>query len=109
MQTTVRQALVVLRALAGSDEVKVAVVQEFGVELAVAALTKHGSIPSVAEGGCAVLAALTLRNPDHCHRVMECRGYEAIIQVMKIHPKDAGVQVNDWLPFSIQMSSVSLF
>ena len=83
----------VLRALAGSDKVKVAVVKQGGIELAVAAMVKHASNSSIAEGACAVLAALTLRNPAHCQKVVECCGHEAIVQVMKIHPNESAVQV----------------
>ena len=92
-QTIVRRALVVLRALAGSDKVKVAVFRQGGIELAVGSMVKHASNASIAEGACAVLAALTLRNPAHCQKVMECQGHEAIVQAMKIHPKEAAVQV----------------
>ncbi|XP_070206369.1 armadillo repeat-containing protein 6-like [Littorina saxatilis] len=91
-KTIVRQALVTLRALAGSDKVKVAVMKQRGIELAVAAIVKHDSISAIAEGACATLAALTLRNPAHCNKVIECRGHEAVVQAMKIHPKNASVQ-----------------
>ena len=84
----------VLRALAGSDKVKVAVVKQGGIELAVAAMVKHARISSIAEGACAVLAALTLRNPAHCQKVVECCGHEAIVQVMKIHPNESAMQVS---------------
>lgn len=90
----VRQALVVLRALAGSDNVKVAVVKQGGIELAVASMVKHASNSSIAEGACGVLAALTLRNPSHCDKVIGCSGHEAIIQVMKIHGDNAAMQKN---------------
>lgn len=88
----VRQALVVLRALSGSDKVKVAVVKQGGIELVVGAMVKHASNSSIAEGACGVLAALTLRNPSHCDKAMECAGHEAIVQIMKIHQTDAEVQ-----------------
>lgn len=88
----VRQALVVLRALAGSDKVKVAVVKEGGVELATAAMMKHANNSAIADGACGVLAALTLRNPEHCHKVVRCQGHEAVVQAMKIFPKEVTVQ-----------------
>ncbi|KAL8602261.1 hypothetical protein ACOMHN_022774 [Nucella lapillus] len=88
----VRQALVVLRALAGSDKVKVAVVKQGGVELVIAALIKHANNSHIAEGAAGVIAALNLRNPAHCHKVMECQGHEALVQAMKIHPKESAVQ-----------------
>ena len=84
----------VLRALAGSDKVKVAVMKQGGAELVVAAMEKHASNASIAEGACGVLAALTLRNPAHCNKVIECQGHAAIIQVMNVHSNEAAVQVS---------------
>lgn len=88
-----RQALVVLKSLAGSDDVKLAAVKLNAVELVVAAMTKHANNAAIAEVGCGVLVALTLRNPEHCARVIECKGHETVVQVMKIHAQEAGVQV----------------
>ncbi|KAL3866309.1 hypothetical protein ACJMK2_043616 [Sinanodonta woodiana] len=90
-KSIVRQALFVLKALAGNDDIKDAIVKAGGMELILFALMQHHSHSSVAEIGCATVAMLTLRKPDHCVRVMENSGHEVIMQAMKIHIDKEGV------------------
>ena len=93
MQGIVKQALGLIKALSGNDEVKVAVVANGGIELILAAMTKHQANPSVAELGCGNIAKIVLRNPPHCSKVIECQGHQVILQAMKIHIKEESVQV----------------
>jgi hypothetical protein len=82
-----------VKALSGNDEVKVAVVTKGGMELILAAMTKHQANATVAELGCGNIGKIVLRNPTHCARVIDCQGHQVILQAMKIHIKDENVQV----------------
>ena len=98
-----------LKALGGSDKVKVAVVKQGGVEMVVAAMVKHAKNAAIAENACSVLATVTLRNPAHCNKVMEVNGHEAVVQAMKIHPQEPGVQVLFEFSHTYYMPRVQLF
>ncbi|ESO93248.1 hypothetical protein LOTGIDRAFT_189885 [Lottia gigantea] len=87
-----RKCLSVMKALAGNDTVKVSIVKSGGIELIVAAMTKHQTNAFIAEAGCATLMTVALRNPGNCEKIMECNGHQAIVQAMKIHPTSSGVQ-----------------
>lgn len=93
MQALCRQILNLLKALAGNDNVKVAIVANDGVNLILAAMTTHQANPGVAEAGCGLLATVALRNPEDCKKIIECNGHEVVLQAMKIHEKESGVQV----------------
>ncbi|GFO14687.1 Armadillo repeat-containing protein 6 [Plakobranchus ocellatus] len=88
----VRQALIVLKALAGNDEVKVEIAKLGGIELIVLALTTHQTNAQIAEAACRVLTAVTLRNTDNSKCVMDCYGHQHIVQAMKLHPNEVNVQ-----------------
>ncbi|XP_060068839.1 armadillo repeat-containing protein 6-like [Ylistrum balloti] len=88
----VRQALGLIKALAGNDEVKLEAVKSNALEIILVAMIKHQANSAVAELCCAAIATLVLRNPAHCNAVISLAGHQSIIQAMKIHPKDAGVQ-----------------
>ena len=83
----------VLKALAGNDEVKRVVVESGGVELILAAMSKHAKSPVIQELGCAAIATISLRNPTHCLRVMTNNGPEVILKSMQLHPDEMAVQV----------------
>lgn len=104
-QTIVRQALTVLKVLAGNDEVKHEIAKLGGVELAVNAMITHAKSASIAEAVCKVLTAITLRNAENCQKVVECEGHQHIVQAMRLHPGDVGVQVSFVLLFNL----ISLF
>ena len=93
LQGIVKQALSLVKALSGNDEVKVAVVTKGGMELILAAMTKHQANATIAELGCGNIGKIVLRNPTHCARVIDCQGHQVILQAMKIHIKDENVQV----------------
>ena len=92
-QVIVRQAIGVIKALAGNDNVKIQVMNSGGGEMILAAMTTHQGNPGIAEMGCATIATLVLRNPTHCAKIMEAHGHQVIVQAMKVHRSSEMVQV----------------
>ncbi|XP_058478823.1 armadillo repeat-containing protein 6 [Solea solea] len=88
----VRQVLNAIRAVAGNDDVKDAVVNAGGVQLIVIAMNRHTSNSAVCEQGCACLSVLALRKPNHCQVIMENGGALAAVQAMKVHTGVVNVQ-----------------
>ncbi|XP_074507156.1 armadillo repeat-containing protein 6 [Sebastes fasciatus] len=88
----VRQVLSAIRAIAGNDDVKDAVVNAGGVQLIVFAMNRHMSNSAVCEQGCACLSVLALRKPNNCKVIMENGGALAAVQAMKTHPDVLNVQ-----------------
>ncbi|XP_077894027.1 armadillo repeat-containing protein 6 isoform X2 [Ictidomys tridecemlineatus] len=91
-QDLVKQVLSALRAIAGNDDVKDAIVRAGGTESIVAAMTQHLANPQVCEQSCAALCVLALRKPENSRVIMEEGGALAALQAMKAHPQEAGVQ-----------------
>ncbi|XP_021074475.1 armadillo repeat-containing protein 6 [Mus pahari] len=91
-QDLVKQVLSALRAIAGNDDVKDAIVRAGGTESIVAAMTRHLASPQVCEQSCAALCVLALRKPDNSRVIIEGGGALAALQAMKAHPQEAGVQ-----------------
>ncbi|XP_029970043.1 armadillo repeat-containing protein 6 [Salarias fasciatus] len=88
----VRQVLSAIRAVAGNDDVKDAVVNAGGVQLVVIAMNRHISNSAVCEQGCACLSVLALRKPNNCKVIMENGGASAAVQAMKTHTNAVNVQ-----------------
>lgn len=88
----VRQVLSAIRAVAGNDDVKDAVVNAGGVQLIVIAMNRHMSNAAVCEQGCACLSVLALRKPNNCKVIMENGGALAAVQAMKTHTDAVNVQ-----------------
>ncbi|XP_074544562.1 armadillo repeat-containing protein 6 [Halichoeres trimaculatus] len=88
----VRQVLSAIRAVAGNDDVKDAVVNAGGVQLIVIAMNRHMSNAAVCEQGCACLSVLALRKPNNCKVIMENGGALAAVQAMKAHTDSVNVQ-----------------
>ncbi|KAK2895375.1 armadillo repeat-containing protein 6 isoform X1 [Channa argus] len=88
----VRQVLCAIRAVAGNDDVKDAVVNADGVQLIVTAMNRHMTNSAVCEQGCACLSVLALRKPNNCSVIMENGGALAAIQSMKSHTDAVNVQ-----------------
>ncbi|NWH96412.1 ARMC6 protein, partial [Aegithalos caudatus] len=88
----VRQVLSALRALAGNDDVKDAIVGAGATELIVLALSRHLGSAQVCEQACAALCMLALRKPHNCSVIMESGGALAALQAMKAHPQEVAVQ-----------------
>ncbi|XP_066513510.1 armadillo repeat-containing protein 6-like [Hoplias malabaricus] len=91
-QDLVKQVLSALRAIAGNDDVKDAIVNAGGTELIVMAINRNMSNAQVCEQGCAALCVLALRKPNNCKVIMENGGALAALQAMKAHPAEVNVQ-----------------
>ncbi|RMB89799.1 hypothetical protein DUI87_33814 [Hirundo rustica rustica] len=88
----VRQVLSAIRAVAGNDDVKDAIVDAGATDLIVLAISHHLGNPQICEQGCAALCALALRKPENCSVIMEGGGALAALQAMKAHPREVAVQ-----------------
>ncbi|CAB1456701.1 unnamed protein product [Pleuronectes platessa] len=88
----VRQVMNAIKAVAGNDDVKDAVVNAGGVQLIVIAMNRHISNPAVCESSCACLSVLALRKPENCQAIMENGGALAAVEAMKAHTKSVNVQ-----------------
>ncbi|KAM6918951.1 armadillo repeat-containing protein 6 [Xenentodon cancila] len=88
----VRQVMSAIRAIAGNDDVKDAVVSAGGVQLIVMAMNRHMSNPAVCEQGCACLSVLALRKPNNCKVIMENGGALTAVQAMNAHSDSVNVQ-----------------
>ncbi|XP_058148788.1 armadillo repeat-containing protein 6 [Dasypus novemcinctus] len=91
-QDLVRQVLSALRAVAGNDDVKDAIVRAGGAEAIVAAMVRHLASPQVCEQSCAALSILALRKPEHSRVIVESGGAQAALRAMRAHPREAAVQ-----------------
>ena len=86
-------ALKVLKAIAGNDQVKDEIVRLGGVSLILATMTTHPKQPILNEIACACIAVLTLRKPDHGRAFMQNNAAEVVVKVLALHPNHAGAQV----------------
>lgn len=91
-QELVKQVLSAIRAVAGNDDVKDAIVNSGGTDLIILAMTRHLCNAHICDQGCAALAMLALRKPENCKVIMEGGGALAALQAMKVHPKNPSVQ-----------------
>lgn len=88
----IRQVFSAIRAIAGNDDVKDAVVNAGGVQLIVIAMNRHMNNSAVCEQGCACLSVLALRKPENCIVIMENGGALAAVQAMRTHTNSINVQ-----------------
>ncbi|XP_054142577.1 armadillo repeat-containing protein 6 [Melozone crissalis] len=88
----VKQVLSAIRAVAGNDDVKDAIVDAGATELIVLAISHHLGNPQICEQGCAALCMLALRKPENCSVIVEGGGALAALQAMKAHPREVAVQ-----------------
>ncbi|XP_056374162.1 armadillo repeat-containing protein 6 [Hyla sarda] len=91
-QELVKQVLSAIKATAGNDDVKDAIVNSGGTDLIILAMTRHFSNAQICDQACAALAMLALRKPENCKVIMEGGGALAALQAMKIHPKNCIVK-----------------
>ena len=92
-QGFVRSALGVLKAICGSDPVKVEVIRCGGAEIVLDSINTHARSAGVSEIGCATIAALVLRHPANCAEVMKCNAAECIVRCLQLHKGSVNVQV----------------
>lgn len=93
-QAIVKQAVGLLKALAGNDDLKLAVVAAGGVQLILAAMTQHQGNAQIASLGCLAISAIMLRTPENCSVVVENNGHHVILQAMKVHSTNEYVMKN---------------
>ncbi|XP_074650634.1 armadillo repeat-containing protein 6-like [Tubulanus polymorphus] len=91
-QSIVHQIMCLLKALAGNDNVKVAIVKRDGFALILTALTKHMAHAAICEMCCICIAVIILRQPDLCHRFFAEGGPSLVLQAMKVHRTSVPVQ-----------------
>ncbi|XP_014665235.1 PREDICTED: armadillo repeat-containing protein 6-like [Priapulus caudatus] len=91
-QILVKQAVNLIKAASGNDNVKDEVVKTGGVSLLLQVPNSHGGSTQLCECVCAALATLALRNPDHADLIVRAGGAEVVVQCMKNHPAHNGVQ-----------------
>ncbi|XP_067932090.1 armadillo repeat-containing protein 6-like [Watersipora subatra] len=82
----------VFKAIAGNDNVKVAITKSDAPAIIVSAIDHHQTSEALCANSCACLATISLRNPENVKRIMECHGHTAVIQCMKLHPNSTQVQ-----------------
>jgi len=89
----ITRALILLKVLAGNDQVKTEVGKSGGLHLITAAITQFLPRASTAEAGCAALAAVCLRQPENCSQlVTDFEGAAVVTSCMRQHPKQRKVQ-----------------
>ena len=89
----ITRALVLLKVLAGNDQVKTEVGRSGGLHLITAAITQFLPRASTAEAGCAALAAVCLRQAENCAQLVnDCEGAAVVTSCMRQHPKQRKVQ-----------------
>jgi len=89
----ITRALVLLKVLAGNDQVKTEVGRSGGLHLITAAITQFLPRASTAEAGCAALAAVCLRQSENCvQAVTDCEAADVVTACMRQHPKQRKVQ-----------------
>lgn len=91
-QVMMKQIISMTKAIAGNDDVKVAIVSVGGVPLILQAIHTHIRVAQVCDAGCSALATIALRNPSNGNVIMSSGAAEIIVQVMSVHPKKVGVQ-----------------
>ena len=91
----ITRALVLLKVLAGNDQVKTEVGRAGGLQLIKEAVTQFLPRASTAEAGCAALASVCLRQPENCTNLVTlCEGAALITSCMRQHPKQRKVQAS---------------
>jgi len=108
-KTVARHALAVLKSLAGFDElttayltyawlgnddVKVSIAKGPALQLVLKAMKLHLDSAPTQEQGCALLAAIALRNPENAKIIAENDGISAILEAMKAHATAPRAQKN---------------
>lgn len=83
----------VFKAIAGNDNVKIAITKSDAPAVIVEAIDHHQTSEALCANSCACLATISLRNPHNVKRIMECHGHTAVLQCMKVHPDSSKVQV----------------
>lgn len=87
-----RQALSLLKTLAGNDEVKNEAMKAGIAPLLVAAMASHQNVKGVCEEGCGAVSMLALRCPAHARQLEAVGASRVVLQAMKIFPNEIQIQ-----------------
>lgn len=87
-----QRAAAVVRNLSGNDDVKTTLCQGNCLPLLLTATQTHMEDAPLAEHVMASLAAMALRRPTNCERIVELNGIRQITLCMRRFPKVAAVQ-----------------
>ncbi|XP_046441545.1 armadillo repeat-containing protein 6-like [Daphnia pulex] len=88
----VESSFFLIKSLAGNDDVKREVSKGNAVPLIAAALGRHKCVASVAEMGCAAIAALCLRTPDNAAAFVANGVGQLVVDILKTHKLKVGVE-----------------
>ncbi|KAK3861857.1 hypothetical protein Pcinc_032222 [Petrolisthes cinctipes] len=87
-----KQAMSLMKTVAGNDKVKDGAMKAGIAPLLVAAMNRHQNVRGVCEEGCGAVSMLALRCPTHAKQLEEAGAGSAVLQAMKIHPKVVQIQ-----------------
>ena len=87
-----RQCCLVLRALAGSDDVKVEIRARGGLELLTTCLQANAGHAKVEEEVIGCIGAVCLRNVENVRAVAAADGIPILVDVMRSHPNEHRLQ-----------------
>ena len=76
---------VLLKGIAGNDEVKVVIARSGGLDLVLSMLQQHMRKPLVVEQSCSAIAAICLRNEKNSLSVAKAGGIAVILRAMQIN------------------------
>jgi len=89
----VTRGLVLLKVLAGNDQVKTEIYRTGGIPLVMAAITQYLPRATTAEAGCNAIASICLRQSDNAKQVvLECEGASVITALMEKHTSHSKTQ-----------------
>ena len=78
-------ACILVRSIAGVDDIKAAIGKASGIELLVDAVQRAIKHAGAVEQGCAALAALCLRSPDNAQAFVLADGPSVIVRCLHVH------------------------
>jgi hypothetical protein len=87
-----RSAAALLRNLAGNDQVKTSICSGDGLQLLLTSVGNHPTDGGLAEHVLATLAAMALRVPANCERVMASGGQKVMTGAMRRFPNAVALQ-----------------
>ncbi|KAL0278257.1 UNVERIFIED_CONTAM: hypothetical protein PYX00_000123 [Menopon gallinae] len=89
-----RQCLLLLKGLAGNDQIKEAIIAEGFAPQIIFAMSKHKSSANLISAGCVCISALALRSPNNSQALIEAGAAELLVSVLNIY-KDNHVILNN--------------
>lgn len=90
----VRQSLVLIKTLAGNDNVKKDIRATQGVGIIVNSMSKHVNSRAISHAGCGAITSICLRTPENAQQVMEAGGCQVLVEILKTHMATANVLIS---------------